>query len=763
MADDIRGLGAAADRLRGWFRRRLDDQALDVARLYRTSRDRFTDRLRLVYEQFLGEEPSLQQARLGPAGPAMDAAVAQTVDQLSQELGQMAVDRLLYLHDAQPRQLNRILGTRAGMSWAEVPASTQKVLGELTTRVVGGGTFMDRLTHQSEELRHDLYGTLKQGLLNGDDFKTVRDRVHKAFGVETLDEPDGPAYGSVKQYEMAARKSWNDLMTEKAEETDALSVWWATLDERTTPGCVARHGRTLAEIGEVPPRHPNCRCVVLPVPPGTDRRTSRADADDWLSAHGWTRRQAAREAARFVTAEFDPGKHPRDPEGKFSSGGGHAAGTPAEDDAPDVARQGGATFNGVQRMPGTARKYAVLTDPETLSTTMIPWHEFTPDAVRDAMQRMRAKFARTSEGGWTWGADRLVPLYHARPDTSGERFSSLPWRDLPALVVGTAAPPAPVATVAEAQRQGAPDHVLLNNAGRGWRVLTEWGWRPIAGRLRESEGSSARWIETARGYALDSPDAPAWDEEVRRFPLDLVNAFPEMRRVTFPALRPGEWCAARVMAPEAAEAATLGEGLDASAWTLGQELDGAVRGALYNRPDESAPTLVLAVLETPTWDVAADQIRSVVALQTGEVVYAADPFSGNLVAPYQRAAAAVMEPDGRVWAIRPRGRMHWTLPGGHLDPGETAARAAERETREEAGVKARAVRFLGRLYRPWSTTEVFLAERVGDPGLPTTGDEIDAALAVPLEWLEPADRVFLAKHLGTYAGISRDISAKVAP
>lgn len=38
---------------------------------------------------------------------------------------------------------------------------------------------------------------------------------------------------------------------------------------------------------------------------------------------------------------------------------------------------------------------------------------------------------------------------------------------------------------------------------------------------------------------------------------------------------------------------------------------------------------------------------------------------------------------------------HWCLPGGHMESGESAAEACEREVWEETGLKVRAIRLLG--------------------------------------------------------------------
>jgi ADP-ribose pyrophosphatase YjhB (NUDIX family) len=61
-------------------------------------------------------------------------------------------------------------------------------------------------------------------------------------------------------------------------------------------------------------------------------------------------------------------------------------------------------------------------------------------------------------------------------------------------------------------------------------------------------------------------------------------------------------------------------------------------------------------------------------------------------------ALAVVPRGDRVLMVR-RGRAPnrglWGFPGGHVELGETGLEAAERELREETGVAARPVRYLG--------------------------------------------------------------------
>lgn len=1233
MPERAEALAAAADKLRIWFRGRLDDQALDIARLYRASRERFTFRLRQVYDAYLADDPTLARARLGPGAAALNDAVEETAAGLSRELGELAVARLQELHGWQPRVLNRFLSRASGLEFAELPPSTQAVLGELTTRVVGGGTFLDRVTHQSEEFRQDLYGALRQGLLNGDDFHAVRQRVHRLFGVDTLDEPDGPAYGSVQTYRNEAARQWNLLMGEKAEETGGIQVWWSVLGAdgiETTPGCAARHGRLISAVGDTPPRHfnsavgttlvegqfvaatrmlyagqireiktrggraltvtpnhpiltltgmkpagelrqgdqllayrssgerrvtarpgttavilpqheqdgparidevfqalaergasatvrrfgdefhgdaacgqgtidvvapdralldyvpgvqrnenrrrlgleaavhaarhalgrdrlgdspvmllgvpeaappladsdagqvghdvapmvpaqicrvgsaadldacvlealrecgtrnagfarqlverlpgaiavdevievldraflghvydlqsisgvivadglvaSNCYCTVMVVPRGTDFSAELQRADEYLARIGYTRRSAAREAAvPTVTAEWDPAEHPRAPVGTPAGGQFVAKGAPAfparvtskrpapvglgradsasgrramqpVDDADALLAGAEASrrpFEQVlsqlvgpdSRVVGVRAKsreslmrkvalgkpahtisdylgarlsvdsraemdrlvralgrrgFRVVEDQDfidqmklgyrarhlqvmlpngmTAEVQLVPreivavqdraHREYDvarrpnmPAAMRqEAMRRSRevfdAAWARADRRRWPrralpvaagdaeagedlgrgrrahqvlahlraaalpavrrpglhpvgvpvgheadhgavheggvpdrlarlrvdhlapsipWGADQLLPLYAAAaalPETRGARYGSLPWRDLPALVVGAARPA--LGSLAEVRAAGRPDHVLVRPRGAGWDVLARAGWRP----LRPREG---RWVETARGLALDAPDAPVWDTPAVRLPLDLLERWPAMRSVTFPAPAPGKAYAVRVVPRDVAEAMTLGRAFDTGAWRVGDDLGALMRDSVDG---VHRPALIIAVTDADAPRADAETLRAIVDLTTGEVLYAAEAFPPGAEAPYRRVAVAAVEPDGRVWAVRPRGRPFWALPGGHLEPGESPAEAAARELAEETGVRVRLGRHLGRLYRPWATTDVFVGRRVGQPGSAAATDEVDAVAAVPVGDLEASERAFLAR------------------
>src|SRR3972149_599664 len=79
-------LVTAADRVRGWLTNRLDADAVEIATLYRSSRDILIARLRNVYETFLGDDPTFVRARISGAGRALDQAIDQQINQLAQDL-----------------------------------------------------------------------------------------------------------------------------------------------------------------------------------------------------------------------------------------------------------------------------------------------------------------------------------------------------------------------------------------------------------------------------------------------------------------------------------------------------------------------------------------------------------------------------------------------------------------------------------------------------------------------------------------------------
>lgn len=69
-------------------------------------------------------------------------------------------------------------------------------------------------------------------------------------------------------------------------------------------------------------------------------------------------------------------------------------------------------------------------------------------------------------------------------------------------------------------------------------------------------------------------------------------------------------------------------------------------------------------------------------------------------------AAVAFVRDGHVLTVRKRGTHRFMLPGGKLEPGESAHAAAVREVREEIGVEVDALVLLGE----------FAADAANEPG-----------------------------------------------
>jgi len=93
-------------------------------------------------------------------------------------------------------------------------------------------------------------------------------------------------------------------------------------------------------------------------------------------------------------------------------------------------------------------------------------------------------------------------------------------------------------------------------------------------------------------------------------------------------------------------------------------------------------TLVAAMAQRSYWDPAASHGRGDATIVTmGRYEHA----------PVDRAAGGVVVHQGCILVVhRPR-YDDWSLPKGHVDPGESWAEAAIREVREETGVDARIV------------------------------------------------------------------------
>jgi len=366
MPTSIQIMARANERVREWLNRRLDQDSLDIARLYKGSRDRLMMKLRGLYDAYLAEEPTYVRARTTGTLTQMQKTIEMELDALTDEMGQRAVAKTAELLNIQPDVLDRQLGKHfARKAFEDLPISTRQVLGELTTSVVGGATFEDRLFNVSDLFKRDLTNNLRRGLITGKSFDDIRKDMMKSFGVDKLAEPKYNASGSVKLYKNEARRQWNLLMKQQAERADAVEVWWAMIDDPTvTPGCVARHGMLIDDEldGEAPPRHYNCRCIIAVMTPDADLTSERRRALARLEKMGYSRRQAMAE-------ESEPGW-----------GWGHDVLQPIGR-ITEVARLSGATYRSIswQALPREAA--GLVVDARWFSSPRVGVAGDRPDRV----------------------------------------------------------------------------------------------------------------------------------------------------------------------------------------------------------------------------------------------------------------------------------------------------------------------------------------------------------------------------------------------
>lgn len=103
------------------------------------------------------------------------------------------------------------------------------------------------------------------------------------------------------------------------------------------------------------------------------------------------------------------------------------------------------------------------------------------------------------------------------------------------------------------------------------------------------------------------------------------------------------------------------------------------------------------------------------------------------------ASAVIFRRDGRVLLIR-RGRPPragtWSLPGGHVEDGETPEETVVREVREETGLVVSVVRYLG-LYRLRDSNVAFDIHEF--QCAPVEEDASAGDDAAEVRWVEAAD------------------------
>lgn len=142
------------------------------------------------------------------------------------------------------------------------------------------------------------------------------------------------------------------------------------------------------------------------------------------------------------------------------------------------------------------------------------------------------------------------------------------------------------------------------------------------------------------------------------------------------------------------------------------------------------------------------------------------PAAADRAAPREVpcVGAVVHDGQGRLLLVR-RGREPsrglWSLPGGRVEPGETAADAIEREVLEETGLRVRAGARVGQVRIPAAEDEVYVVtdlqcHLVDESARPVAGDDADEALFADAAILADLSCTpLLAETLGSWGVLPR--------
>ncbi|MFI5732957.1 NUDIX domain-containing protein [Kribbella sp. NPDC051587] len=104
------------------------------------------------------------------------------------------------------------------------------------------------------------------------------------------------------------------------------------------------------------------------------------------------------------------------------------------------------------------------------------------------------------------------------------------------------------------------------------------------------------------------------------------------------------------------------------------------------------------------------------------------------------AFTCTIDGAGRILMVRHErlGVVRWEVPGGHVEPGETAAEAAARETAEETGVVVTPGQIVADCVHHWRGRSVEIVYFEASPRPPFELGTADARISA-VDWIDPAE------------------------
>ncbi|RCK68274.1 phage head morphogenesis protein [Desertihabitans brevis] len=246
----------------------VDAATRDLAANWSRAWDELADEFAAVIDALIaagadGDWPTRRQVTRARRVAAALQHASDAISDLTQAAGVTVTEALPMLTGAAEEWVETIARTQlpAGVtvSWDRVDRAALDAIVRRSTEQI-----TSRLLPLSDEAAGAMRSSLIRGVAVGDNPRTAARRM--------LQRVEGDFNGGRRRAETIARTEMLDAHRESARQarmanSDLLAgwTWQATLDARTCPACISRHGTEHPAGTPGPEGHPQCRCTSLPV------------------------------------------------------------------------------------------------------------------------------------------------------------------------------------------------------------------------------------------------------------------------------------------------------------------------------------------------------------------------------------------------------------------------------------------------------------------------------------------------------------------
>lgn len=239
-------------------------------------------RLNKVEADIIAKVAALPQLEAGTLGPSFSTrqhleamlsqvratsveAMAVIYSTLETELGDIAVHEVEFA--------DNVYKPAVSFQGNFITPAPQLLKAIVTTRPLQGRFIKDWLDTYPEAIKRKVHDEVMTGVLEGESIGQITTRIR---GTRALNYGDALLRGTKNGIATLVRTSVNHVSNaaHKAFLDDNARVfdryqWVSVLDARTTPVCRARSGTVYANAvnssSPIPPAHPNCRSVIVPI------------------------------------------------------------------------------------------------------------------------------------------------------------------------------------------------------------------------------------------------------------------------------------------------------------------------------------------------------------------------------------------------------------------------------------------------------------------------------------------------------------------